>query len=81
MYNAGPIVTSPAAEEKLRRLFGLGTVLSFHDETKVLSFHDETKVETKTVWAAAGTPDTCFRNSLQDLKKITSAVVADVAAA
>ena len=71
---------SIASPEQVRKAtgFAIGGTPPFGHPTAIPTILDKDLLVYETIWAAAGTPDTCFP---QDLKKITSAVVADVAAA
>ena len=74
---------SIATPEQVRKAtgFAIGGTPPFGHPTPIPTTLDKDLLEYETVWAAAGTPDTCFPISPQNLEKITSAVVADVAAA
>ena len=74
---------SIASPEQVRKAtgFAIGGTPPFGHPTAIPTTLDKDLLVYETIWAAAGTPDTCFPISPQDLEKITSAVVADVAAA
>ena len=74
---------SIASPEQVRKAtgFAIGGTPPFGHPTSIPTTLDKDLLGYETIWAAAGTPDTCFPISPQDLEKITSAVVADVAAA
>ena len=74
---------SIATPEQVRKAtgFAIGGTPPFGHPTPIPTTLDKDLLEYETVWAAAGTPDTCFPISPQNLEKITSAVVADLAAA
>ena len=74
---------SMASPEQVRDAtgFAIGGTPPFGHPTPIRTTLDKDLLAYETLWAAAGTPDTCFPISPQDLEKITSAVVADVAAA
>ena len=74
---------SIASPDQVRKVtgFAIGGTPPFGHLTLIPTILDKDLFTFETVWAAAGTPDTCFPISPQDLEKITSAIVADVAAA
>ena len=74
---------SIASPEQVRKAtgFSIGGTPPFGHPTAIPKILDKDLLVYESIWAAAGTPDTCFPISPQDLEKITSAVVADVAAA
>ena len=74
---------SIASPEQVRKAtgFAIGGTPPFGHPTAIPTILDKDLLVYETIWAAAGTPDTCFPIRPQDLEKITSAVVADVAAA
>ena len=61
--------------------FAIGGTPPFGHLTTIPTTLDSDLFSYETVWAAAGTPDSCFPISPKDLEKISAAVVADVAAA
>ena len=60
--------------------FAIGGVPPVAHQTQPVVFIDRTLLDHETIWAAAGTPNSVFRLSPQDLVRLSGGDLADIAA-